>query len=264
MSAKLFGVFVRNVILIGLLAIFLVSCVARPERLDSASLSNFAEDKLKRVTANQEPVVRPITLYEAMARAIKYNLDFHVELYNELLESRQLTTANLEMLPQFIANSAYNGRNNDAGGFTTILKSDKNRFNSDAVLSWNILDFGLSYVRAKQAANKVLIAEERRRKIINRVIEDVRTAYWRAASADRLIVGLRRLVVRVRRAIRDSEGLQKDGVSSPLTALTYQRELIEIQQRIQALQSNLTVAKTQLSALMNIAPGQKFQLAPGN
>ncbi len=243
---------------------FLVSCVAKPERLDSASLSSFAEDKLQRVTSNQEPVVRPITLYEAMARAIKYNLDFHVELYNELLESRQLTTANLEMLPQLIANSAYNGRSNDAGGSTAVLKSDKNRFNSDTILSWNILDFGLSYVRAKQAANKVLIAEEQRRKIINRVIEDVRTAYWRAASADRLIVGLRRLVVRVRRAIKDSEGLQKDGVSSPLTALTYQRELIEIQQRIQALQSNLTVAKTQLSALMNIAPGQKFKLASGN
>ena len=254
----------RNVVLVGLLAIFLVSCVARPERLDSASLSNFAEDKIQRVTANQEPVVRPITLYEAMARAIKYNLDFHVELYNELLENRQLSTANLEMLPQFFANSAYNGRNNDAGGSAAIIKYDKNRFNGDAILSWNILDFGLSYIRAKQAANKVLIAEEQRRKIINRVIEDVRTAYWRAASADRLIAGLRKLVVRVRRAIKDSESLQKDGVSSPLTALTYQRELVEIQQRIQALQSNLTVAKTQLSALMNIAPGQKFQLEPGN
>ena len=254
----------RNIALIGLLAIFLVSCVAKPERLDSASLSSFAEDKLKRVTANQEPISGPISLYEAMARAIKYNLDFHVELYNELLESRQLTTANLEMLPQLVGNSAYNGRNNYDGGSTAILKSDKNRFNHDATLSWNILDFGLSYIRAKQAANKVLIAEEQRRKIINRVIEDVRTAYWRAASADRLITGLRRLVVRVRKAIKDSESLQNDGVSSPLTALTYQRELVEIQQRIQTLQSNLTVAKSQLSALMNIAPGQTYRLASGN
>lgn len=253
----------RKIALIGLVALFLTSCVARPERLDSASLSNFAEDKLARVTANQEPISGPISLYEAMARAIKYNLDFHVELYNELLESKQLTTANLEMLPRLVANSAFNGRNNDTGGTSAILRSDKDRFNGDAILSWNILDFGLSYVRAKQSANKVLIAEEQRRKIINRVIENVRTAYWRAASADRLITGLRRLVVRVKKAIRDSESLRKDGISSPLTALTYQRELVEIQQRIQTLQSSLTVAKTQLSALMNIAPGQKYQLAAG-
>jgi len=260
----MFEVFVRNIALIGLLVIFLASCVAKPERLDSASLSSFADDKLARVTANQEPVSGPITLYEAMARAVKYNLDFHVELYNELLENKQLTTANLEMLPQLVGNSAYNGRNNYDGCSTAILKSDKNRFNGDAILSWNILDFGLSYVRAKQAADKVLIAEEKRRKIINRVIENVRTAYWRAVSADRLITGLRRLVVRVRKAIKDSESLQNDGVSSPLTALTYQRELVEIQQRIQTLQSNLTVAKSQLSALMNIAPGQSYRLAPGN
>ncbi len=254
----------RNALTIGFMSLFLASCVALPERLDSAAVSSFADDNLARVTANQEPILRPVTLYDAMARAIKYNLDFRVELYNELLESRQFKNAKLEMLPLLVANSNYTGRNNDAGGTTALLRSDKERFNGDITLSWNILDFGLSYVRAKQAADKVLIAEERRRKIINRVIENVRTAYWRAISADRLIVGLQRLVVRVRRAIRDSEALQKDGVSSPLTALTYQRELVEIQQRIQTLQSDLVVAKTQLSALMNIAPGQNYKLATGN
>jgi len=255
---------VRNAVVIGLTSLFLVSCVAIPERLESAAVASFADDKLARVTANQAPILRPITLYDAMARAIKYNLDFRVELYNELLESKQLKNANLDMLPTLIANSNYSGRDNYAGGTTALLRSDRERFDSNIALSWNILDFGLSYVRAKQAADKVLIAEERRRKIINRVIENVRTAYWRAVSADRLIVGLQRLVVRVRRAIKDSEALQRDGVSSPLTALTYQRELVEIQQRIQSLQSDLVVAKTQLSALMNIAPGQKYKLATKN
>ncbi len=244
------------------MAVFLTSCVVKPEPLDSADVSTFAEDNLARVVANQEPLTGPITLYDAMARAIKYNLDFHVELYNEVLASEKLGNARLEMLPRLVANADYNARNNDAGGTTAVLRSDRNRFNGDITLSWNILDFGLSYVRAKQVADRVLIAEERRRKIINRVIEDVRTAYWRAVSADRLVSGLRRLTVRVRRAIRDSEALQKDGVTSPLTALTYQRELVEIQQRIQTLQADLSVARAQLAALMNISPGQKFRLSP--
>jgi hypothetical protein len=231
--------------------------------LDTGAVSNFAESNLARVVADQEPITRPISLYDAMARAIKYNLDFHVELYNELLENEKLGNARLEMLPALVANSSYNARDNDAGGTTAILRSDRNRFDGDITLSWNILDFGLSYVRAKQAADRVLIAGERRRKIINRVVEDVRTAYWRVVSADRLISGLRRLTVRVRRAIRDSEALQKDGISSPLTALTYQRELVEIQERIQTLQSNLAIARAQLAALMNVSPGQKFRLAPG-
>lgn len=253
----------RNAIIAILLALFLASCVVTPDKLDSAAVSNFAESNLARVVADQEPIIRPISLYDAMARAIKYNLDFHVELYNEVLENEKLGNARLEMLPTLVANSNLNVRSNDEGGTTAVLRSDRNRFNGDIALSWNILDFGLSYVRAKQAADQVLIAEERRRKIINRVVEDVRTAYWRTLSADRLIVGLRRLTVRVRRAIRDSEVLQKTGASSPLTALTYQRELVEIRERIQTLQSNLSVAKAQLAALMNISPSQKFRLAPG-
>ncbi len=255
--------FVRNLALIGILALVVSSCAVKPERLDSASAYRFAERNLAEVTANQESVVGNISLYDAMARAIKYNLDFQVEIYNEFLKSDELAVARLEVLPSLVANSSYNGRSNEAGGTTAVLRSDKSRFNGDITLSWNILDFGLSYIRAKQAADTILIAEERRRKIINRVIGDVRTAYWRAVSANRLISGLQRLTKRVRYAISNSEALQQEGVSSPLTALTYQRELVEIQQQIQALQLELSVAKTQLAALMNISPGRKFKLSPG-
>nr|HMQ58937.1 TolC family protein [Rhizobiaceae bacterium] len=128
-------------------------------------------------------------------------------------------------------------------------------------LSWNILDFGLSYVRAKQVADEIQIARENRRRIVNRIIEDVRTAYWRAVSADSLISGLRSLEGRVRRAMANSKALETDGESSPLTALTYQRELVEIQDEIQKLESELSIAKTQLAALMNIEPGTPYRLA---
>ncbi len=253
----------RNFALIGLLVFLMASCAVKPERLSDDTVSNYAGYNLEKVTADQEPVAGAISLYDAMARAVKYNLDFHVEMYNEALQGGELAVARYEMLPNLVANSAYNSRNNDAGGTTAILRSDRNRFDGDIKLSWNILDFGLSYVRAKQAADKVLVAEERRRKIINRIIGDVRSAYWRAVSAERLVSGLHRLKSRVRRAIRDSETLQKDGVSSPLTALTYQRELVQIQQQIQDLQSDLSVAKSQLAALMNVSLGQNFRLAPG-
>ena len=256
-----FGVIVRNFALLGLVVFAIASCAVRPERLDSESISSFAQVNLSNVTAGQEPIVDTISLYDAMARAVKYNLDFHVEMYNEILKSNELAIARLGALPSLVANSDYNGRNNDAGGTTAVLRSDRSRFNGDITLSWNILDFGLSYIRAQQVADGILIARERRRKIINRIIGNVRSAYWRAVSADRLIAGLRRLTVRVRGAIRDSEALQKEGTSSPLTALTYQRELIEIQQQINGLQLELSVAKSQLAALMNISPSQNFRLS---
>ena len=252
---------VKRILLSSVLALSVTACTITPKPLTTGAISNFASDKLARVTADQTPVAGAITLYEAMARALKYNLDFHVELYNEALANRQLDTARLDTLPQLVASAAYTGRSNDGGNAGSTLFPDRSKFQDDISLSWNILDFGLSKVRAEQAADEVLVARERRRKIINRVIEDVRTAYWRTVSADRLVVGLRRLEGRTKRALKNSAALQKDGQTSPLTALTYQRELVEIQQRIQRLQKDLSLAKMQLAALMNVRPGEKFSVA---
>ena len=251
----------KRILLSTMLALSLSACTVVPKPLTTGSLSRFASDKLNRVTADQEPVTQAIGLYEAMSRALLYNLDFKVELYNEALASRQLDTARLETLPKLVASAGYVGRNNDGGNKDSLFFPDREKFQEDITLSWNILDLGLSKVRAEQAADEVLVAREKRRKIINRVIEDVRTAYWRAVSADRLVVGLRKLEGRAKRALKNSASLQKDGQTSPLTALTYQRELVEIQQRIQRLQKDLSLAKIQLSALMNIRPGEQFTLA---
>ncbi|MEP0940358.1 MAG: TolC family protein [Rhizobiaceae bacterium] len=251
----------KRILLSAMMALSLSACTVVPKPLTTGSLASFASNKLERVTADQEPVGDSITLYQAMARALLYNLDFHVELYNEALASKQLDTARLDTLPELVASTGYVGRNNNAGSATSTEFPDRAKFQDDVTLSWNILDFGLSKIRAEQAADEVLVAREKRRKIINRVIEDVRTAYWRAVSADRLVVGLRKLEGRAQKALKNSASLQKDGQTSPLTALTYQRELVEIQQRIQRLQKDLSLAKIQLAALMNIRPGQHFTLA---
>ena len=142
--------------------------------------------------------------------------------------------------------------------------SERQVLTADLELSWDILDFGLSYIRAKQAADEVLIAEERKRKVVSRIIEDVRTAYWRAVSSQRLASRLRRLQGDVERELAASRDLENREQTSPLTALTFQRELVEIKQEIQTLDRELHVAKLQLAALMNLDPGRKFNvMIPG-
>ena len=123
-----------------------------------------------------------------------------------------------------------------------------------------MLDFGLSYVRAKQRAEEVLIAQEQRRKVSTRIIEDVRTSYWRAVSAERLLTKLQALEDSVSTTLDHSERLAERRLSAPLTALTYQRELIDIQAQVRRLQRELVIAKAQLAALMNLKPGTPFNL----
>lgn len=179
------------------------------------------------------------------------------------------------MLPNVVASSGYAARDNvNASSSTNVLtgtqslapstSQERQMLTADVTFSWNILDFGLSYVRAQQAGDKFLIAEEMRRKVAHRLIEDVRTAYWRAVSGERLLARLRTLERRVRSAQAKSRSISADRQTSPITAVTYERELVEIKRTIQELQRDLSVAKTQLSALMNLRPGTRFTLVQGH
>ena len=123
------------------------------------------------------------------------------------------------------------------------------------------MDFGLSYVRARQAADKVLIQDEMRRKVTVRLIEDVRTAFWRAVSADRLAGRLKTLEAKTKAILAATRQLSNTHDTSPVTALTYERELVEIKRTIGELEREQATAKSQLAALINVPPGSKFTLA---
>ena len=251
-------------------------CTVTPEPLSLEVLEQKSQARLSEFTANQEAISRPVTLYDAMARAIKYNLDYKVELYEEALRSSESDLVNLDKLPRLVANAGYSDRNNFSGSSSSALlssdtiggqslasstSSDRDVIDADLSLSWDVLDFGLSYVRANQAADAVLVANERKRRVANRIIEDVRTAYWRAVSAERLVEKLSNLESDIEKALTESDAAYRKRQTSPLAALTYQRELLDIQNTIQTMHSESFAAKRQLAALMNVDPSKEFTLA---
>lgn len=253
-------------------AMTLSSCAITPEKMTDQELDTRSQENRIAVTAHQEPISGPIDLYEAMARALKYNLDYKVEQRNQILKDREFQLSTFDMLPQLVANAGYYGRSNEAGASSRSLlthqqslepstSTERNGYTGDLTLSWDILDFGLSYIRAHQKADGVLIAVEERRRVSNRVIEDVRTSYWRAVSAQRLLSQLGKLQSSVKTTLSNSESLSTLRNTPPLVALTYQRELLEIETNVKALTRELQISKAQLAALMNLDPGAPYQLS---
>jgi outer membrane protein TolC len=256
----------------------LAGCSIAPVALTSEQIADSASLNFSRVTLGQEAVHGAISLNEAIARALKYNLDHRVEMMNVSLRSAEASLASLDMLPKLVANAGYVARDSDYTarsldiplGIETDIFAPPPRANSissereynenDVTFSWNILDFALSYVRANQAADRHLIALETKRKIIQRIVEDTRTAYLRALSSDRVSRRLAKIEGRVKSAIARSRTTSSSGAETPLTALSYERELVQIRQVAQQLQHELNLARAQLAALMDIAPGTDFKL----
>src|SRR5690606_29006486 len=111
----------------------------------------------------QPPASAPVTLEEAMARALKYNLDNRLKMMEQALAHHQLDIANFNLLPQLTANAGYVTRDNRYGSSSQDLATgqqslvpstslDKTYRTADLSFSWNILDFGVSYYQAHQQA----------------------------------------------------------------------------------------------------------------
>ena len=253
-------------------ATFAISgCAVTPVPVTKADIQARASADLITAFSGQEPIEKPLTLADAIARALKYNYDDRLKQMELALNVSNVEVAEKQMLPQLAVSAGYAGRDNDAGsssrslltGVQSLVSStseDRYRQQYSTIMSWNVLDFGISYVRAQQTANQVLIAEERRRKVVQNIINDVRYAYWRAAGAQMMLGELERLRQRASAALVRSRNIEDGRLTPPLQALGYQRALLDIVQLIAARRQELLQARTELSALLSIRPGTQFTL----
>jgi outer membrane protein TolC len=224
------------------------------------------------VYANQEPLRGPLTLNEAFARALKYNLDARAKMMEESLAQDDLDLSRFDLLPRAVANAGYATRNEvDASSSTSILtnrqslepstSSDINRRSADLTLSWNILDFGVSYIAARQAADRRLVAEEQRRKVVQALMRDVRRAFWRAASAQKLGKKVSDAIHSAEAALPEARKAESEALRSPLQSLQYQKLLLDLLRQLETVERLLASSKTELAGLIGLQPGQPFSIA---
>ncbi len=250
----------------------LTGCVVTPVPLTDQDRAAQAQADLAALFVDQEAVSGPITMAEAMARAIKYNLDHRVKLIEEAAALAEVDVLRMDMLPRMAASAGYVSRNNEAGASSQSLltgtqslepstSTEKDRQVNDFSVAWNVLDFGISYVTAKQSGDRTLVAEERRRKAIQNIIQDVRVGWWQALAAQRLLAPTASLIKSTRSALVRSRRAQREGLMSPLDALEYQKAMLETLRDLTKMRQQLEISRTELAALMNLRPGTQFSVA---
>ena len=217
------------------------------------------------------PVAAPITLEEAMARAMKFNLDHQAEMLNQVVSQKSLDLSTYDMLPKLAATAGYSQRSNDSSSSSESVRthtqslepsisSEKAMWSAQSAATWNILDFGVSYIRARQSGDRALMADEQRRKVVHNIIQDVRTTYWRAVAAERLLGRIDPLLKSTEVALGDARTIEELAIRAPMGELQYQRNLLSTLERLRALKRELVGAKTQLAALINLKPGTEFHV----
>ncbi|PTU73569.1 TolC family protein [Pseudomonas mangrovi] len=263
-SKKLFGMSV--------LALVVSGCAVTSEPIERSVSEQRARTDLQDMYKGQEPLSGPLTLHQAMARAVKYNLEGRLKIMEEALAKRQLDLASFDMLPRMALDAGYVGRNNVSASSSESVETgtqslepstsqDRDREVADLTMVWNVLDFGVSYLSAKQAGDQRLIVQERRRKVINTIVQDVRSAYWRAMAAERLLKQIDSLMTRVETARDNSQRMSEQRIGDPVQTLGYQRSLIQATRQLEEQRRALSLAKTELATLINLPLGTELTLA---
>ncbi len=253
-------------------AVILAGCSVTPKALTPDEVRDRVKQDSVEMYRAQEPITGPVSMEEAVARALKYNLDYRLKRMESALALGLTDYASKDMLPQLVASAGYQSRNNFSGGTSIGLldgvestnptsSDERSRTLRGIEFSWNALDFGVSYYRARQQGDQFLIAEERRRKVVQNLLQDVRAAYWRALGAQRLTAQADEVLQKASLALTRSREAESQKIISPGVALAYQRALLDATTLLNQRRQDLEFAKRELAALMNVPPGVDFQVA---
>ncbi|MGE5475262.1 MAG: TolC family protein [Bacteroidales bacterium] len=253
------------------LVALLAACAMQPEAFTPEQLAQSAKEDRADMFKGGEALTAPLTVSDAIARALKYNLDRRSKMMEEALALNQTNVDRWDLLPKLTANAGYTSRSEpnatvsrdlrtQTTGTSPSYSTDRDNYTADLGLSWNVLDFGLSYFTAKQNADRALIATERKRRAVHALVQEVRFAFWRAAAHQELQADVDRAVSEARTALARAKTVEKENLRAPAEALRYQKSLLETLRQLTAIQQELSTAEIELAALINLPPGSKLVL----
>ena len=260
-----------KLLLASLAALILTGCAIKPNQLTVEEISLAALEDRALVEQGQEPISGVLTLHEAMARAVTYNLDHRTRMMEEAMALGQLDLARHDLLPLMVTKAGYTWRSEEDASFSrgyvdrvrgdrASFSDDPSRFTADLRFSWSILDFGVSYYQAKQEADRYLIAKNNRLKLVQRLMHQTRVAYTRAQAAMELRPLVKRVLADAHDALSQLDRLGEQRLQPPLTTLQSKRAVLELIGQLEALEQSLLRSEIELKSLINVRPGQQLEM----
>ena len=261
----------RSLLATAVLALSACSTV-QLQPLEPKNLAETARSDAAAIRKDVEPLPAALTLEEAMARALKYNLERRAKMMEEALALGQFDVSKYDMLPKLVASAGYSWRNNDkislsrsaADGTLSpsqFISTDREHSMHGLEFTWSLLDLSLGYYGAKQQGDRALIASEKRRKAMQQLILDTRTAYWRATAAQKLRDNVTNTIAVAEDALKDARSAEGQRLRNPIDSMRYQRQLLENMRLLESIDAELASSQVELAQLINAPLGQRIVLA---
>jgi outer membrane protein TolC len=214
----------------------------------------------------------PLTLKEIIELSLERNLDLRVKALDFAYQYELTTGAKLKMLPQIIAEGEISGRNRNTGSTYQSLipptpsippsvSSQENVCRYDLNFTWSLLDFGISYYRARQELYKTVTRKSEYERARHTLILDVMKSYWKARVSQKGIEGSKRIIEKIKtfKTILEKESVAR--ILPLIESMKHQSDFLHAEIQLQLFQKDYHSAMSQLSQLMGLPPFCPLELA---
>ena len=244
--------------------IALASCSLQPEPIGGREHLELDRNALQNAFSNQEPISSyPLTLEEAFVRALKYNLQYQTSLMQEGVALSLFRKDQHALLPSLQVRGSSTARDNPDVAVNSLLLGEPTTVRDNSfTLSWAALDMGAAYLRAKQDADRYLIAQEQRRRVWQRIFADVQGAWYAATTAREVKVMADEVEQMASQALERLDITDKERLRDPLESLRYRKTLMTTLSAVQQLRDEMELSESYLARLINLMPGEKVALSP--
>ncbi len=268
---------IGRTVMIGLaLAAGLAGCEQpNQEMMNEWRLSNARMD-MELYRSIRPELVGGVTLERAVELALEYNTDLWLARQEAAIQRELETASLLKMLPEMTVDVNFDHRNRYnasasedlqtgtsalARGSQYSFSQEKDRFYGGIGMLWNVVDFGVSYHRARQETSRTLIAGQSARRVRQDLVMDVAATYWRCLMLRGVARKARELEGLIDAELaRIAEALAKRQVSESV-AIARRYPLKKQKMRIQEYVEKARAARVRLAKLMGLPVHTEFALA---
>lgn len=255
-----------------LLALILGGCANDYARLDSPEHQQIIEADHQTIhaqSAEQQSI--KLSMDEALARALEYNLDARVSALEVLSRQHQVSLEQLKAFPGITLSTGYQGRSNlGASSSKSVLtgrqslepsvSTEQHRRVGDLGINWNLIDIALAAMQTGSAKDQTVIAQERHNKVLQTVERDVYGAYWRAYAAQQSDNQARSLIAQGEKKLRQIDKARSENLLSKTQAAQSREALEKSLKTLHTARANLSQSDLQLKSLLNYPPETKLVL----
>jgi outer membrane protein TolC len=250
--------------------LLLAGCAPQPDR--EQARAHFAELDLAAYQQRAPQIDGPLTLADALRLATNHNVEIWIAEQEHQFHVEMETQARLRLLPSLTLGFDSRERSeldvSSSRSFETereslepSYSSERNTRRYDIGTTWSLLDFGISFFRARQAGNRALIAEERERRVRQNIALEVVQAYWQAVTARAVSREAAHIAKEVDRQLAMITQEIDEQATPRVSGLKRQTLLLEQLEELKRYKRAYLSAKAKLATLIGLTPGTEFTLA---